>query len=104
MDSLTQAILGVHPEPNPPRAQGVVEGKVKNVDAKGLYFTVPDWDGGKFTFGPAPWPVSRVEPAVSGADAPHDHAETKPSAGDRCLVVFEGEGVSNPWCVGWWPA
>lgn len=76
-----------------------VEGSVVSITAAGLTFRVKEWDGGKHVFGPAPWPMSRVESASA-----HDHAETKPSAGDRCLVLFLGSGISNPWVIGVWPA
>lgn len=76
-----------------------VEGKVHAVTAKGMTFTVPAWDGGKHVFGPAPWPMSRVEVASS-----HDHAETVPARGARCLVLFIGGGIDRPWILGWWPA
>lgn len=80
-----------------------VEGTVVAITAKGMTFRVKDWDGGKHVFGPAPWPMSRVESASDG-DPSHDHAETKPAAGWRCLILFLGEGISNPWVIGVWPA
>lgn len=80
-----------------------VEGKVHDVGPKGMRFTVPDWDGGKHVFGPAPWPMSRVQPASDG-DPEHDHAETAPARGARCLVLFIGGGIDRPWVLGWWPA
>lgn len=88
----------------PPVGQtsGPVEGRVHSVTADGLKFTLPDWDGGRLVFGPCPWPMSRVE-AVSDGDGPHDHPETVPVAGWRCLVVFVGAGIDRPWCVGLWP-
>lgn len=121
--SLEQAILGHDSEPTPHEAGSVVEGVVRAVTAEGLTFTVPTWDDGKFVFGPAPWPMSRIEPDHSPAvlagptavgdhgmhdhgphvHANHDHGETKPVKGDRCLVVFVGGGVENPWVVAWWP-
>lgn len=76
-----------------------VEGSIVAVTAAGMTFRVKDWDGGKHVFGPAPWPMSRVESA-SG----HDHLETTPSAGARCLVLFLGSGIGNPWVIGVWPA
>ena len=94
----------------------VVEGRVHDVGPAGLRFTVPDWDGGTHVFGPAPWPMSRVEieaqhshpvsHSMGGGPAspvPHDHAETVPQRGDRALVLFAGDGIANPWVVGWWP-
>lgn len=97
-----------------------VEGEVWDVTAAGLTFTVREWDGGRHKFGPAPWPVSRVEPAdhthsVSVSDTysgggsgtaettQHDHVETEPRRGNRCLVLFVGAGVERPWVLGWWP-
>lgn len=76
-----------------------VEGTVVAVTPAGMTFRVKSWDGGKHVFGPAPWPMSRVE--SSGG---HDHAETLPAAGARCLVLFLGDGISNPWVIGVWPA
>lgn len=94
----------------------MVEGVVDAVTAAGMTFTVPGWDGGRHLFGPAPWPVSRVEPTdhghrvshtMGGGDAAtmrHDHVETVPARGARCLVLFLGAGVEKPWVLGWWPA
>lgn len=75
------------------------EGSVVAVTPAGMTFRVKDWDGGKHVFGPAPWPMSRVESASA-----HDHAETVPAAGSRVLVLFLGDGISNPWVIGVWPA
>jgi len=91
-----------------------VEGVILDVTSGGARFTVPDWDGGRHVFGPAPWPVSRVEPtdhshsvshSMGGGPAEtvtHDHAETRPARGARCLVVFVGEGIERPWILGVW--
>jgi hypothetical protein len=76
-----------------------VEGECHSVTAEGMYFTIDGWDEGKYVFGPAPWPTSRVD---LGPDA-HDHSETVPTAGDRVLVLFLGGGVERPWVLGWWP-
>lgn len=75
----------------------IVEGRIQSATASGATFTVPSWDKGRHVFGPAPWPMSRVEPTEG-----HDHIETTPPKGARCLVVFVGTGVSNPWILGWW--
>lgn len=101
------------------------EGEVWDVGPAGLRFTIKDWDGGKHVFGPAPWPMSRVEPVShthpvtvtvsdtysgggsgSGTAQPttHDHAETLPKRGDRALVLFLGDGIERPWVLSWWPA
>ena len=77
------------------------EGVVKKVTPDGAVFTIPDWDDGKHLFGPAPWPMSRVEPADVGGTL-HDHTATEPPAGSRCLVLFVGAGVDRPWILGWW--
>ena len=92
-----------------------VEGLIADLSSSGARFTVPSWDGGKHVFGPAPWPMSRIEPeqlhmhpvshTTGGGPAqpvPHDHVETKPARGARCLVVFVGNGIENPWILGWW--
>lgn len=123
MGALERVILGTSEEPEPDTSARVVEGVVRSVNADGLKFTVPDWDDGKYVFGPAPWPKSRTEPnhspgVMAGATAvgdhgahdhgphvhaDHDHVETVPSKGDRCLVVFVGDGIENPWVVQTWP-
>lgn len=82
-----------------------VEAQLHSVTAAGLKFTIKDWDGGKHVFGPAPWTMSRVEPAPQDyAGGTHDHLETAPTAGARLLVLFLGEGVDRPWVLGWWPS
>lgn len=43
----------------------------------------------------------------SASPASHDHAETVPVNGDRCLVLFpagDNGGVQGPWVIGWWPS
>lgn len=87
----------------------MAEGRVLDITAAGMRFTVPDWDGGKHVFGPAPWPMSRVEPVdhthpLGGSSASHDHPETVPARGARALVLFLGEGIERPWVLNWWPA
>lgn len=95
----------------------VAEGRVEEITSRGMTFTIPGWDGGRHVFGPAPWPASRVQPADHGhsvtlsdgssttaASTQHDHAETIPTRGARCLVMFLGSGVESPWVIGWWPA
>jgi hypothetical protein len=154
---LESVLLGVRPNVRPdPGGATFTEGEVDHVDADGMYFTIPSWDKGKFLFGPAPWPMSRVEPtglivtvgtgtepdhaahghgthhhtaagspttddAVPGTalshaghthpgeatPAVHDHSETVPVKGDRCLVLFpsgSNNGVQEPWVIGWWPS
>lgn len=81
-----------------------VEGEAYDVGVKGMRFTVRDWDGGKHVFGPAPWPMSRVQPVTLAGPVTHDHLETNPVKGDRVLVLFLGSGVDQPWILGWWPA
>lgn len=102
MDPVAQVILGAPPRRGrvvtPP---SVVEGRIKGVSPAGAMFTIPSWDGGKHEFGPAPWPISAVEP---GGGEAHDHTGTPPPAGARALVVFVGDGIGNPWIVGWWPS
>jgi hypothetical protein len=110
--ALERAMLGrdtSEPEAHPSGA--VVEGKVRAVSADGLTFTVPDWDDGKYVFGPAPFirlVALTTTPTAVADHGVHTHdvapAPNQPNAGDRCLVMFEGEGVSNPWVIGWWPA
>jgi hypothetical protein len=82
-----------------------VEGEVYDVSPAGMRFTVPAWDGGKYLFGPAPWPQSQVDPTNDEGDGAvtHDHAGAAPAQGARCLVLFIGSGVDRPWVVGVWP-
>jgi hypothetical protein len=104
---LERVVFGNHPDPDgepEPVDTVVVEGVVKSVDTKGMMFTVPTWDGGKYEFGPAPWPkVFNTQFTTTSVEL-HTHdataTETLPVKGDRCLVVFPG-GV--PWVIGWWP-
>lgn len=93
-----------------------VEGVVYDVTAEGMRFTVPSWDNGKHVFGPAPWPVTRMEPSahvhsvtldtgsVETSSTTHSHGESVPNRGARALVLFLGGGIENPWVVGWWAA
>lgn len=91
--------------PSPQAAARFVEGEAYDVGPKGMRFTVEDWDGGKHVFGPAPWAMSRVEPAPQDyAGGTHDHVETAPTRGDRVLVLFLGDGIDQSWILGWWPA
>jgi hypothetical protein len=98
-----RAIVSPAASPQAPR-NTFVEGQVYDVGPAGMRFTVKDWDGGKHVFGPAPWPMSRVEPVSDGIDPAHDHPETRPTAGARVLILFLGEGIDRSWIVGWWPA
>lgn len=76
-----------------------------SIVAGGMKFTVPEWDGGTYVFGPAPWPRSLVEPTTAPGDpGSHDHEGSNPTPGDRCAVLFIGSGIDNPWVVGFWPA
>lgn len=84
---------------SPQESNSYVEAQVHDVTPAGLRFTVKDWDQGKHVFGPAPWPMSRVEPASL-----HDHPETVPTKGMRALVLFLGDGIDRPWVIGVWPA
>lgn len=102
MRSALDAIIG-HRSTGTSQAEsnGVVEGVIRDVTAAGCRFTIPDYDGGRHVFGPAPWSMSRVEPTGG-----HDHPETGPPTGARCLVVFvpptpDHPGL-RPWVVAWW--
>jgi hypothetical protein len=77
------------------------EGKVHDVVAGGVRFTLPTLDGGSGLWGPAPWNEALVQPG--GVDG-HTHAPTPPPAGARCLVVFVTgvTGEPTPWVVQWW--
>lgn len=47
--------------------------------------------------GPMPWSLGAYDTpalAISGGFAPR--------VGDRCLVVFAGAGIGDPWLVAWW--
>lgn len=102
MNKMEQVIMGGLARDPQEEMDQFVEGKIKSITSDGAMFTVPDWDGGTHVFGPAPWPVSRVEPAAVADLGLHDHDGTKPPAGSRCLVVFVGTGVDRPWILGWW--
>jgi hypothetical protein len=44
-----------------------------------------------------PWSLGAYDTpalAISGGFAPR--------VGDRCLVVFAGTGIGDPWLVAWW--
>lgn len=81
-----------------------VEGKIRSITAEGILFTVPAWDNEMHVFGPAPWTRYRyrVEDTATGDHGLHTHEITDPPVGARCVVVFIGTGVSNPWVLGWW--
>lgn len=91
--------------PSPPWPP--VEGKVKAVLPAGVTFTVEAYDGGTHEFGPAPWHRGAAAatdadgPAV-GSEPPHVHAAAPPAVGARCLVIFVGSGIEQPWVVAWW--
>lgn len=78
--------VGASPSPSAPGCS-IVEGECLSVAPEGMYFTVKSWDGGKHSFGPAPWPQT---------------AET-PTAGARVLVLFLDAGIERPWVLSWWP-
>lgn len=82
--------------PTAPQAPGFLEGRIKSADNTGAYFTLPDFDGGKYLFGPAPWP--NVKTIVGGITYP----QIPPPVGARCLVAFVGSGIDRPWVLGWW--
>lgn len=98
------SVIGGPGRPVRKRAQfpSPVEGRVNTVTPQGVKFTIPDFDGGKHVFGPAPYTLAAVDPAA-GPDV-HDHAGTAPPVGSRCLVVFVGLGIDRPWVLAWWPA
>ena len=110
--SVDSVILGRRSDPDEVKLSGIVEGQVVAVTAAGMTFKISDWDGGKYIFGPAPWPKDRQIQFVSdagtlnigGTPYPHTHdgtaKETQPVAGDRCLICFTDNG---PWVIGWWP-
>lgn len=75
------------------RVDRFVEARASSVSEAGLYFTIPEWDGGRHAFGPAPWVASRVEGGTPST----------PASGDRILVLFLGGDVAHPWVLGWWP-
>lgn len=98
-----------------PQMQGAQEGRITRANhVDGAWFIIPEYST-QLEFGPAPWCKSRVEPETEhvhgetgeggGVTAPtsHDHKETVPPPGARCLVIFVGTGIERPWVVGWWP-
>lgn len=80
--------------------EGPQEGVIAKVQGNRVWFTLPDFDSQQL-FGPATLPRQVVEPASSGADAPHTHTVEKPKKGDRCLVLFADGGIGNPWVIAW---
>jgi hypothetical protein len=127
MGKMEDAILGRDHNPRVEEQNQMVEGKIKRITAQGIYFTLKDWDNGKHEFGPAPytWPALTVTSntnalsdngtlVIGGTPEPHTHTSphthqvpipvNQPVGGDRCLVVFVGGGVEDPWVIGWWPA
>jgi hypothetical protein len=61
---------------------GPQEAVITAVTGAVCYFTIPAI-GGAFQYGPAPYP-----------------AGSAPAAGMRCLAVFVGAGVGDPWVIG----
>lgn len=111
MGKFEDVVLGHDPSPRVDEQNQMVEGKIKRITAQGIYFTIKDWDNSKHEFGPAPYTWSRHTTVTdTGSYAPvlHTHVvpipADGPAAGDRCLVVFVGGGVEDPWVIGWWPA
>lgn len=103
MNKMERVILGAQARESVDEMDMFVEGRVRSTTPEGAMFVVPNWDGGKHLFGPAPWPKSRVEPKDLGGElGSHDHAATEPPVGSRCVVVFVGAGVDRPWILGWW--
>lgn len=81
----------------------VFEGRIHSVDLAGAYFT-SDMGEGRFKFGPCPYPISSVD-VGAGPDA-HDHANTPPTVGHRCLVqsYYDSAGTEKFWIIATWPA
>lgn len=81
-----------------------VEGKVlRSLSSvtQAMTVVIAGFDGGRHEFGPMPW-MPRVEP-VTEPDGMLVCRVVFPVAGDRALIVFEGEG-HDPWVSCWWPA
>lgn len=60
-----------------------------------------------FEVGPCAW--SRPLAAHSHTDPDGEtgiYSPPDPAAGTRCLLLFAGDGISDPWVVAWdgWPA
>lgn len=90
------------PDEIPPR---LFEAKIKAVQADGMIkFIVPNWDGGKYEFGPVPYALWTTQSALSG-DYAHVHEMLGPKVGDVCLVAFVGGNgdidAQSPWVLGW---
>lgn len=75
-----------------------------------MFFTVNTWDGGKYVFGPAPWPKPLkhqhryIIPGGYGITLyPREFDDiVLPPIGARVLVLFLGPGVDRPWVLGLW--
>lgn len=88
-----------------PQAALPMEGVVRSVAAAGVSFVVPDYDGGRHLFGPAPWhrgSAAATDADGGGTDPAHVHTAAPPPVGARCLVVFAGGSIERPWVVAWW--
>lgn len=80
-------ILAGRPQRRAPQAPNALEGKILAVDATAATFTIPEWD-----------------PTIKFSAAPFLAGPTPPAPGDRCLVLFVGNGIDRPWIVSWTPA
>ena len=107
-------ILGGTPVRSSDTATGPQLGTVRSVGPDGVVFVLPDYDGGRHTFGPAPWHQGHaaatahthaVSHSMGGGPAEsvtHVHAPLPPAVGATCLVLFVGTGIETPVVVAWW--
>lgn len=84
-EELAKILMGGHPKYEqqaiPTQAQ---EGVIQRVENGKATFTIPEYDAQR-SYGPA---------AFCRTDNP-------PQPGDKCLVVFVGNGIDRAWVVAW---
>lgn len=82
--------------PNRPRRpiEGVHDGRVHSVDGATVMLLLPDFDNGRYTYGPAPWPAGTTD-AWSPTDS-HRHDLPTPEPGWWCAVAFVGGDPDRP--------
>lgn len=72
---------------------GVFDAQVAQVLGDGtVRVKIPDYDDGKFTYGPAPWPAGTTGQGPDG----HTHQQPAPSTGLWCAVTFVAGDVDRP--------
>lgn len=103
MSSVESIVLGKRTAP--PQFDGPQPATVLKVIGSDLYVELEAVDG--LEVGPCAWsrPAGHFHTNPEGGSTGTVSASTPP-AGTRCLVVFAGAGVTDPWVIGWdgWPS